>query len=127
LFQKAVCDARIGDQRRDKASAERDTDTVCFVHAAGHGDNLGDAAKLIAGDADHALAEWWCEDFSATAQQDGAGVGADTGVEKLSTFLWSDAVIQLRLRRVPRADRNDCEVDSVVAAECFGDFGLAAE
>jgi hypothetical protein len=101
LFQELLCDARIGDQRGYKAGVKYDADSVRFVHAAGHGDNFGDAAKLFAGDADHALAEWWCEDFSATTKQDGAGVGADTGVEKLTTFLRSDAVIPLRLRRVP--------------------------
>jgi hypothetical protein len=82
-----LCDARIGDQRRDKAGAEYDADSVCFIDAAGNGDNLGDPVKLFAGDADHALAEWWCENFSATAEQDGTGVGSDTSVEKLSTFL----------------------------------------
>jgi hypothetical protein len=63
-----LCDARIGDQRRDKAGAEHDANSVCFVYAAGNGDNLGDSAKLFAGDADHTLAEWWCENLSATAK-----------------------------------------------------------
>ena len=57
MFQKLLCDARIGDQRGDKAGAKYDADSLCFVHAAGHGDNFGDAAKLFSGDADHALAE----------------------------------------------------------------------
>jgi hypothetical protein len=92
------CDGCIGDQRRDEASAKHDADSVCFVHAAGNGDYLGDAAQLVAGDADHAPAEWWSQDLSATAEQDRAGVGPHTGVEKLSPFMWSDAVVQLRPR-----------------------------
>jgi len=57
LSQKLLCDARVGDQRRDEAGAKYHADSVCFVHPAGHGDNLGDAAELLAGDADHALAQ----------------------------------------------------------------------
>jgi len=87
LFQKLVCDARIGDQRRDEAGAKYHADSACSVHSAGDGDNLRDTAKLLTGDADEALAQWWRDDFCITAKQDSAGIGANAGIEKLTEFL----------------------------------------
>jgi hypothetical protein len=51
-----LCDARIGDQRRDNASVECDADSVCFFHAAAPGACFAAFVRVTASASHEAIA-----------------------------------------------------------------------